>query len=70
VSATEPRIYEPAHYIGHTYPTLLDNAAAQWLWQRLFCPRGWHLWDESHSGSSHGLSCDACGAWFGWRVED
>ena len=40
------------------------------LWKRIFCPRGWHAWDEVCSVTRnpkgvicrlHYLSCDACG---------
>lgn len=38
------------------------------LWRRVMCSRGWHAWDEvwrpalpAGEGSSHDLSCDACG---------
>ena len=42
-----------------TYPRWLQNRLAWWLWQRLCCPRGWHLWDEVIS-DRHYLVCDAC----------
>lgn len=49
-------------YAGYTYSPLLDNALCHWLWRRVFCRRGWHLWDEvlSGLGEAHYLYCDAC----------
>lgn len=44
----------------YTYPSILDNRLSHWLWKRLCCPRGWHLWDEVLSELGHRLSCDAC----------
>lgn len=31
------------------------------IWKRFFCPRKWHLFDESCSSDRHVLHCDACG---------
>jgi hypothetical protein len=47
-------------YIGYTYPSILDNRLAHWLWRKVCCPRYWHLWDEVLS-DIHVLYCDACG---------
>ena len=54
-------------YRGYSYFCLLDSKLAHFVWRRLFCPTGWHLWDEvlSSHGSDpdrgHYLYCDACG---------
>jgi len=45
---------------GYSYWFLLDNRLAQWLWRKLFCRIGWHLWDEVLSDLGHRLYCDAC----------
>ena len=47
-------------WLGITYPRLLDHAPVQYLWRRVFCPMGWHLWDEVWSLEDHVLFCDAC----------
>jgi hypothetical protein len=44
---------------GWTYPKVLGNRLVWRLWKRLFCKRGWHLWDEV-SSEYHYLFCDAC----------
>jgi hypothetical protein len=60
--------FRPERYVGHTYPAIFDNGLCQWVWSRLFCPRGWHLWDEMvNSESDHVLGCDACDVEFGVR---
>ncbi len=46
---------------GVTYPSILQYRPFWWLWKRLFCPREWHLFDESMSSEDHCLYCDACG---------
>lgn len=51
-------------YHGFTYPTILDHAWVHWLWRRLFCPKGWHLWDEARGLNDDTLYCDACG----WNI--
>jgi hypothetical protein len=50
-------------YHGYSYLGLLDNRFIQAVWKRVFCPIGWHMWDEVLSGvhEHHYLSCDACG---------
>lgn len=55
-----------ARYRNHRYPKLLDNAYAQFLWRKLFCRGGWHLWNEVLSGldERHYLFCDACSVEF------
>ena len=55
-------------YHGYSYPSVFDNSLAHWLWKRLCCPRGWHLWDEVVSHDAHYLYCDACGVEFGYRL--
>lgn len=45
---------------GYSYPSVLDNRLAHFLWRILFCRTGWHLWDEVKSGENHYLFCDAC----------
>jgi hypothetical protein len=45
---------------GITYPSILDHKFVQGLWGKVFCPRGWHLWDEVESDKDHDLFCDAC----------
>lgn len=47
-------------YLGITY-RLPANRITWWLWRRIFCPRGWHLFDEVSSVEWHYLGCDACG---------
>ena len=37
----------------------MQNRLCWWLWKRLCCPIGWHLWDEVAS-DRHYLYCDAC----------
>lgn len=46
-------------WLGITYPRFLQNKFIWWLWKRLLCPHGWHLWDEVLS-TDHTLYCDAC----------
>lgn len=58
--------------VMYSYPSLFDNRIAHSLWRLLFCPRGWHLWDEVLSGlnEAHYLTCDACPKRFvghGWQ---
>jgi len=48
-----------ASLIGYTYPRLLQHRVVWWIWKRVFCPHGWHLWDEV-GGETHYLYCDAC----------
>jgi hypothetical protein len=46
---------------GITYPGILCHPPVLWLWRRLACPHGWHLWDEVIGVlHQHSLSCDAC----------
>ena len=47
-------------WLGITYPSIFGNAFVWAIWARLFCRRGWHLWDEVLSIESHSLFCDAC----------
>ncbi len=53
-------------YHNYRYCFLLDNKLAHFIWLKVFCPNGWHLWDEvlsSHSTDPerrHYLFCDAC----------
>ena len=60
-----------------TYPAIFQNTPALWLWGKLCCPRGWHLFDEwlgtclhnsdeeckreGCNGHGHAIICDACG---------
>ena len=46
----------------YTYPGVFGNRLGRLIWRTLFCPRGWHLWDEVLSGVNerHYLTCDAC----------
>lgn len=65
-----PLAFTPRRYSDITYPHLFAYAPIYWLWERWFCPRGWHLWDEVvASYSEHVLVCDACGLAFGHRGE-
>jgi hypothetical protein len=48
------------NYENYTYPKFLQNRLAHWLWKKLFCRMGWHLWDEVLSLDYHYLYCDAC----------
>jgi len=52
-------------YIGITYPHIFSNRIVRWLWKRINCRRGIHLWDEAWSPQNHYLSCDACGKTLG-----
>lgn len=49
-------------YYGLTYPKILDNKFIKWLWRKLMCKYGYHLFDEVLSIEHHYLSCDACGS--------
>lgn len=42
-----------------TYPQLLYPLRR--IWRAVFCPRGWHLFDEVTTVFGHYLHCDACG---------
>ena len=46
---------------GITYPSILWNRLSWWAWQRVCCPREWHLFDECQGIEEHILYCDACG---------
>lgn len=48
--------------VGHSYPRWIQNSACWWIWRKLCCSCGWHLWDEVVTLDRHYLSCDACGA--------
>jgi len=48
-------------YRGYVYPRCFDNYRMWWVWRKLFCPRGWHLWDEVSTPDESYLFCDACG---------
>ena len=48
-------------YRGYSYWLILDRPFIQWLWYKIFCKKGWHLWDEVYSIDEHYLFCDACG---------
>jgi hypothetical protein len=54
------RSYRPYTYHGYSYPSIFANRLGWFLWKRLFCRTGWHLWDEVWSLDFHGLFCDAC----------
>lgn len=43
-----------------TYPGLFQNSLMLNIWKNIFCPAGWHLFDELQSMDDHYLSCDAC----------
>lgn len=47
-------------WLDVTYPYIFQNSVIQWLWKRVFCPTGFHLFDEVQSVDDHCLSCDAC----------
>lgn len=49
-----------SRYIGISYPRFLSFAPILWLWKRICCKRGWHLFDECESTDWHHLVCDAC----------
>ena len=59
-----------AGYRGYSYPSALAHRPIYWLWARIFCPRGWHLWDETWAIDWHGMSCDACYAALQIQQED
>lgn len=44
-----------------SYPVVFQDKIGWWIWKHLFCPSGWHLFDESMSEEDHCLYCDACG---------
>ena len=59
----------PSTLIGHTHPGILGWGPFRWLWRRLCCRFGWHLWDEyigtgRSDGVVHELQCSACDAVF------
>ena len=43
-----------------TYPGVFDSGFMRFFWKRIFCARGWHLWDEHDNVEMHDLYCDAC----------
>ena len=43
-----------------TYPSLLCHNFILWFWKKVFCPKGFHLFDEYASLERHCLYCDAC----------
>ena len=46
---------------GITY-SLPENEIIYFVWSKLFCKKGWHLFDEVLSSEcGHYLYCDACG---------
>lgn len=54
-------------YHGYSYPTILSKGPLGWLWKKIFCKRGWHLWDEvlgtgadTEDGWEHSMVCDVC----------
>lgn len=47
-------------WLDVTYPYILQNKVSQWLWKHVFCPIGFHLFDEVQSTTDHYLYCDAC----------
>lgn len=47
-------------WLGITYPYLLQNRLCLFIWRKIFCPGGFHLFDEVQSVEHHYLSCDAC----------
>ena len=49
-------------WLGVSYPYVFQNIFVWKLWKNLFCPMGWHLFDEVQSIDEHYLSCDACDA--------
>ena len=67
-----PKVWK-SQFHGYSYPRLLDHRWIHRIWERLFCRRGWHLWDEVMSGvgEAHYLYCDACGVTFvGWERDE
>ena len=46
-------------YIGYTH-LIPCNKIILLIWKKIFCKRGWHLWDEVSSVDDHYLYCDAC----------
>jgi len=47
-------------WLGVTYPKILQNKFVWWAWKFVFCPMGFHLFDELQSVDDHYLSCDSC----------
>lgn len=47
-------------YHGITYPIFFCFKPFFWLWKRICCRRGWHLFDEVWSTDNHYLHCDVC----------
>lgn len=50
--------YGVTHYVP--VRSIRDNIFT-FLWKKLLCHRGWHLFDECMSLDHHDLHCDACG---------
>lgn len=48
-------------YHGYSYSYLLSNRLVRFIWKKLCCPTGHHLWDEVSDLWDHYLYCDACG---------
>jgi hypothetical protein len=44
-----------------TYPKLFQFSLFWYLWAGVFCPIGWHLFDEVQTLEDRSLFCDACG---------
>lgn len=47
-------------WLGVTYPKILQNKFVWRAWKFIFCPMGFHLFDELQSVDDHYLSCDSC----------
>lgn len=47
------------------YPSILQNRMAWYFWNKTFCKKGFHLFEEVRSSwweyGNHYLYCDACG---------
>lgn len=55
------------NYWGITYPHVFRFRLIRWVWKKINCKRGMHLFDEVQNTSvyisqedEHYLTCDAC----------
>ena len=54
-------------YHEYSYPPFLSWGIFGWIWKRLCCRKGWHLWDEvlsngadTEDGWDSYMVCDVC----------
>ena len=60
--STVKRKRRPNKVVYHGYSYCFPSFLAP-IWKRLFCKRGWHLWDEQIPmfQAHQRMICDACG---------